>query len=360
MIRLRYLDDTIMKITQRQLEILKIIGAEKNIPSSVIFERLSDKPARVTLKRELTALTSKGYLIQNGAGRGVTYTVPSTSTLFIPIDAKEYCAVEPDLRGGATGYNFEIFETLPDTFFTNEELSVLDAHTVAYRERSSHASDTIHKKELERFVIELSWKSSKIEGNTYTLLDTELLISEGKEAAGHDKQEAVMILNHKKAFDFILAHKKFFNHAIKQSTIEELHKVLVEGLGVSMGIRHSVVGITGSTYRPIDNEHQIREAFGFLYAAIARLKDPYSKALCMLVGISYIQGFEDGNKRTARLSANAVLVANSCAPLSYRSVDEVLYREAMLVFYETQSIVAIKEIFTTQYLFASEQYLLPQ
>ncbi len=87
------------------------------------------------------------------------------------------------------------------------------------------------------------------------------------------------------------------------------------------------------------------------------MKSPYAKALLTLLGISYIQPFEDGNKRTARLMANAILLAHSCAPLSYRSVDENDYREAMLVFYELNSIMPFKKIFIDQYMFAAENYL---
>ncbi|MDB5274953.1 MAG: Fic family protein, partial [Chitinophagaceae bacterium] len=211
-------------------------------------------------------------------------------------------------------------------------------------------------KELERFVIEFSWKSSKIEGNTYTLLDTERLIRDGVEAAGHTEDEATMILNHKKAFQYILSTKGARDFTDKRF-IEDVHSVLIEGLGVSRGFRKASVGITGSSYRPLDIPAQLEEATEDLCNAVRALSDPYSQALLMLVGISYIQPFEDGNKRTARLIANAMLIANEKAPLSYRNVDETLYRESMLTFYEQLSIVPMKRIFADQYLFSSEQYL---
>lgn len=102
--------------------------------------------------------------------------------------------------------------------------------------------------------------------------------------------------------------------------------------------------------------HQIREGLEALLAAIARVETPYAKALMALLGISYLQPFEDGNKRTARLLANAILLAYGCAPLSYRSVDEGEYREATLVFYEINSIIPFKKIFTDQYDFAARTY----
>ena len=122
------------------------------------------------------------------------------------------------------------------------------------------------------------------------------------------------------------------------------------------GFRRKPVGVTGSLYRPLDTLHQITEAVDVLAESVLRADTPYAKALIALVGISYIQPFEDGNKRTSRLMANALLLAHGCAPLSYRSVDEVVYREAMLVFYELHSLVLLMKIFIEQYDFAAHNY----
>ena len=123
-----------------------------------------------------------------------------------------------------------------------------------------------------------------------------------------------------------------------------------------MGIRKSLVGIVGSKYQPLDNVHQITDALDELSRTINAIHDPYAKALVGLLGVSYIQPFEDGNKRTSRLIANALLMAHGLAPLSYRSVDENAYREAILVFYELNSIVPFKKIFIEQYDFAARNY----
>jgi len=138
-------------------------------------------------------------------------------------------------------------------------------------------SPTLEDKELERFVIELSWKSSKIEGNTYTLLDTEKLIAKGIEAPGHDKSEAKMILNHKEAFKFIRENSHFFKE-LTLSKIEEVHKLLVKDLNVNFGLRSHAVGVTGSIYKPLDNIYQVKEAFESLCGAVNSLQSPYAKA----------------------------------------------------------------------------------
>ena len=215
--------------------------------------------------------------------------------------------------------------------------------------------EEIKKKKLERLIIELSWKSSKIEGNTYTLLDTEKLILEHKEAPGHDKKEAHMILNHKDAFTFVHENKKEFRN-LTRANLEQLHGIIVKDLSVGTGLRQKPVGVTGSKYRPLDNIHQIKDAVEALAVAISFASTPYAKALLALIGISYIQPFEDGNKRTSRIMANALLLAHHLAPLSYRSVEEKDYREAMLVFYEINSIVQLKKIFIEQYVFAAQNY----
>jgi Fic family protein len=234
-------------------------------------------------------------------------------------------------------------------------MEAMELATREYLSQRDSLTPTIENKELERLIIELSWKSSRIEGNTYTLLDAEKLIIENKEAAGHSRDEAKMILNHKAAFEYVRHNRNDFRHLTRKN-IEELHAIMVDGLGVDVGFRSGLVGVTGSTYRPLDNEYQIAEAVDALSTAISHCSDPYTKALLALVGVSYIQPFADGNRRTSRILANAVLMANSLAPLSYRSVDEEEFRNAMLVFYELNSIVSMKKIFIEQYIFAAKNY----
>lgn len=321
-----------------------------------IFEHELTPPSPATLRRDLSKLCDLNFLILKGNKKSSVYSLTITGLLGNPIDPKQYCATDLDLRAGYKSFNFELFSKIESTFFTSSELKKLSAATQKFHSSAEGASASVRKKELERFIIELSWKSSKIEGNTYSLLDTERLLREGIEAEGHSKEEATMILNHKVAFNYILdSLSSYKNPSITE--ISNIHSLLTENLGITSGLRNRLVGITGSIYRPLEMSTQIQEAVTELLNAITRLEDPYSKALLMLVGIAYIQPFEDGNKRTSRLSANATLLANKCAPLSYRSVDEISYKESMLVFYEKNSLVSIKKIFIDQYLFACENYL---
>ena len=251
-------------------------------------------------------------------------------------------------------FNCDVFSKL-EGIFAPAEIAALHTENEAYKKRVAALSPTLLQKELERVTIELSWKSSKIEGNTYTLLDTESLIKEHKEAEGHRKEEAVMILNHKKALDYILrSREKFKNLSLRD--IEDVHRLLVNGLNVNLGLRSRAVGITGTAYRPLDNKHQIAEATEKATAEINKLADAWSKALAALLLIAYIQPFEDGNKRASRLLANACLLAHDACPLSFRSINETEYKKALTVFYELNNATLMKKLFVEQWRFAVQNY----
>lgn len=161
-------------------------------------------------------------------------------------------------------------EAFPADIFSVEENKILQKATSEYRRRTKNLSAILRQKELERLIIELSWKSSKIEGNTYTLLDTEKLLLDNIAAAGKSKEETQMILNHKEAFNFIRTNKNQFR-ALNRKNLDELHTLIVQKLGVSRGLRYKAVGVTGSIYRPLDNIRQITDALAILFKKISRL-----------------------------------------------------------------------------------------
>lgn len=347
-----------VKISQKQQKIILIFLENGTLSSSDLHAELSkigEDISLVTVKRALSLLVKQKILSISGSGRTTRYDITITGRIFADIDAKKYCAVDPDKRYGMSRFNFQLFQELPEEIFTDTELETLHGATMEYERRTADVPISIQKKEMERLIIELSWKSSKIEGNTYTLLDTEKLILDHKEAAGHDRKEATMILNHKDAFNFIHDNKAQFQ-SLNHANLGKLHAIMVKDLNVGLGFRGKPVGVVGSKYQPLDNIYQIEEAIEALSLAVLKVSSPYTKAMIALLGISYIQPFEDGNKRTSRLMANALLLAHGLAPLSYRSVDENEYREAILVFYELNSLVPFKNIFVGQYDFAAKNY----
>jgi Fic family protein len=347
-----------IKLNLKQQKIVAILLKMGDMQSSAILKelvRLGESMSLITVKRALSEMVNSGVLVVSGSGRSVKYSVSIVGRVFFDIDVYAYCSIEPDKRYGLSHYNFDLFASIPNNIFSDDELNYLESVTAKYKQRTKDFPSTIQRKELERFIIELSWKSSKIEGNTYTLLDTEKLILENKKAVGKTEEETRMILNHKDAFNFIYKNAKQFK-TVTRKNLEELHSILTKDLEVESGLRKVMVGITGSIYKPLDNIYQIGDAIEALMTTIGRIEAPYAKALLALIGISYIQPFEDGNKRTGRFMANAILLAYGLPPLSYRSVDEDEYRKATLVFYELNSIEAFKKIFIAQYDFTAQNY----
>jgi Uncharacterized conserved protein len=345
------------KYSQEYQKIINIFLENGKMQSSDVYQKMikNKETSLVTIKRNLSKMADEGILIISGSGRSTSYDLSLIGRIFAEVDIKRFGATEPDKRHGLSGFNFDILPAMPFDIFTDDETEMLDKATAEYRKKIKDLPQEIEKKELERLVIELSWKSSKIEGNTYSLLDTEKLILENKEAAGHSREEAQMILNHKDAFNYLRKNAAQFK-TITRKNLEELHAIIVKDLNVELGLRFKPVGITGSIYHPLDNVHQIVEAVEQLSSTVSRIKQPYAKALLALIGISYIQPFNDGNKRTSRLMANALLLSHNCSPLSYRSVDEDEYRSAVLAFYELNSIMPLKQIFISQYIFAANNY----
>ncbi len=350
MIRLKYMNDTNIN-----LGLLAYFTKAAPLSSSEVLGLADEKLALVTIKRQLSALAKAGYLEKTGAGRSVKYLLSKKGWLLRPFNISEYLAKAPDERLTSPYFQFDVFEKPYVQLFSAAELSQLDEATAKYRAKAKNADPTIRIKELMRFIVEFSWKSSEIEGNTYDLISTERLLLYGEKSATNTEFEAQMIINQKQALEFILENDGLWEQP-KISSLEKLHSYVAHELGISRNLRKSIIGITGTNYRPLESEFQIRDALELLRQNISGANNIYEKALIAVLGISYIQPFIDGNKRTSRLLGDAILLAEDYAPLSYRSVDDKTYKEACLVFYEKNSIEPFKKIFIEQYVFAANNY----
>ena len=310
-----------------------------------------------TMKRLLAAAVAKGDVVVEGKARATRYKLSDQAHLLMPLNLDTYFAQDVDEREMQTSFNFDLIrQQLPAVhLFTDEEIERLNALQTEFRQHVNEMTENEYRKEMERLGIDLSWKSSQIEGNTYSLLETERLLRESKTADGKTKEEAVMLLNHKDALRFVLDNPDYLQQ-LTVSHIEDIHQLLNKELSVDSGIRHRRVGITGTNYRPLDNEFQIREAMHDTCDLINSRENVFEKALLTLVLLSYIQAFSDGNKRTARITSNAILIANGYCPLSFRSVDSIDYKKAMLIFYEQNNLYAFKQIFIDQFDFAVREY----
>ena len=315
------------------------------------------KGSDATLKRMIAAGIKAGDIVAEGKARATRYRLSPQAQLLMPLNLDTYFALEVDERQVQSSYNFELINGLlaETRLFSDKEQSHLDALQDEFRQHVSELTDNEYRKEMERLGIDLSWKSSQIEGNTYTLLETERLLRESKTAEGKTREEAVMLLNHKDALSFVLDNPDYLKE-LTVSHIEDIHQLLTKELSIDKGLRRHRVGITGTNYHPLDNEFQIREAMREACELINSKSNIFEKALLTLVLLSYIQPFSDGNKRTARITSNAILIANDYCPLSFRSVDSIDYKKAMLIFYEQNSLYAFKQIFMEQFEFAVKEY----
>lgn len=315
------------------------------------------KGSDATLKRMIAAGIKAGDIVAEGKARATRYRLSPQAQLLMPLNLDTYFALEVDERQVQSSYNFELINGLlaETRLFSDKEQSHLDALQEEFRQHVSELTDNEYRKEMERLGIDLSWKSSQIEGNTYTLLETERLLRESKTAEGKTREEAVMLLNHKDALSFVLDNPDYLKE-LTVSHIEDIHQLLTKDLSIDKGLRRHRVGITGTNYHPLDNEFQIREAMRDACELINSKSNIFEKALLTLVLLSYIQPFSDGNKRTARITSNAILIANDYCPLSFRSVDSIDYKKAMLIFYEQNNLYAFKQIFMEQFEFAVKEY----
>ena len=339
------------------IEILQFLHYHPLANRTEIMAGLTKAPSDSTMKRLLSAAVKEGNIETVGRGPATKYKLTPQAHVTMPLDLATYFDKDIDEREVQESFNFDLIrDVLPKVeIFTKEELEVLNDAQMEFEKNTEGMTELEYRKEMERLGVDLSWKSSQIEGNTYSLLETERLLKDKQTASGKTKEEAIMLLNHKDALDFVLDIPDYLKE-LSVHRIEDIHSILTKELEVDRNIRHRRVGITGTNYRPLDNEFQIREALEDTCTLVNGKDNVFEKALLTLVLLSYIQAFVDGNKRTARITSNAILIANGYCPISFRTVDSIDYKKALLMFYEQNNIAAFKKIFIEQFLFAVKTY----
>lgn len=339
------------------IEILQFLHYHPLANRTEIMAGLTKAPSDSTMKRLLSAAVKEGNVETAGRGPATKYKLTPQAHVTMPLNLATYFDKDIDEREVQESFNFDLIrDVLPKVeIFTKEELEVLNAAQMEFEKNTEGMTELEYRKEMERLGVDLSWKSSQIEGNTYSLLETERLLKDKQTASGKTKEEAIMLLNHKDALDLVLDVPDYLKE-LSVHRIEDIHSILTKELEVDRNIRHRRVGITGTNYRPLDNEFQIREALEDTCTLVNGKDNVFEKALLTLVLLSYIQAFVDGNKRTARITSNAILIANGYCPISFRTVDSIDYKKAMLMFYEQNNIAAFKKIFIEQFLFAVKTY----
>lgn len=341
-----------------------------------IQSELEETVPRRTLQYRLNHLVEEGRLIKEGEKRGVKYFSPAPLGGRKPSSTPEGKSVDgvflsrrgneirklvrrPLLSRKPVRYKRAFLDGYAPnrTFYLTKRergfLLKVGAPPAGRQSAGSYA-----KRILGKLLIDLSWNSSRLEGNTYSLTETHRLLSFGVMADGKDRREAKMILNHKRAIEFLVDMAE--DTKFDRRTVLNLHGMLADDLladEMALGrLRHAPVGIGMSSFHPTEIPHLIEECFDLILAKAGAIKDPYEQALFIMIQMPYLQPFDDVNKRVSRLAANMPFIRENLIPLSFVGVPPKLYAEAMLGVYELNQIDLIKDVFIWAYEKSAERY----
>ena len=261
------------------------------------------------------------------------------------------------------GYNRNFLESYrpnETSYFTDDNKAKLRA--IGAVPIGSQPAGTFARKIMSRLLIDLSWNSSRLEGNTYTKLDTRQLIDFGKVAEGKDRSETQMILNHKDAIEFLVDAADMI--AFDRRTILNLHALLSNNLlhdsQAEGRLRFMEVSIGQSVFQPLGVPQLIEENFEQVLSTASAIKDPFEQSLFVMVQLPYLQPFDDANKRVSRLAANIPLIKENLTPLTFLDVSDEIYVQAILAVYELNRVDLLKEVYIWAYRRSAERYAAAQ
>jgi hypothetical protein len=369
--------------------VLKIIREfPDGVGVRVLEKRLKGKISRRTLIRRLNALVDQGRLRRQGEARALIYVLPSAAPsptagvqahaditeaadrltaeaeTYVPLsdagrEVRNYIR-RPIQQRKPVGYNRDFVESYrPNESFylppgIREHLGRIGRSPAVERPAGTYAHDI-----LNRLLIDLSWASSRLEGNTYTRLDTENLIEKGQAAEGKDRRETQMILNHKAAIELLVQNAEEIG--FNAFTFFNLHALLSENLlpnpRDSGRLREAIVGIEGTVFHPLAIPQQIEDYFRLILDKAGMIGDPFEQAFFIMVQFPYLQPFDDVNKRVSRLGANISLIQRNLCPLSFVDVPERAYVDGTLGVYELNRVELLRDVFVWAYERSCQRYL---
>lgn len=369
---------------QQELDRLaELIGTEPGgVGIDAIAQKLGDAYQRRTLQRRLALLVAQKRIAMLGEGRATRYRrlpesgtgtdIPVTAQTPLQAPTQDYVPVSAegaDIRAYVSqprhlrppvGYRLEFLEQYhpKHTAYLPPDLRA-QLHMLGRSPAEQTPAGTFAKDILNRLLIDLSWASSHLEGNTYSRLDTERLIEYGQAAEGKDALETQMILNHKQAIEYLVLDPE---HArVETGTLIALHAFLSDGLmadPAAVGrVRRRAVEIGGSVYLPMALPQRLEELFGIVVQMAAEIADPFEQAFFLMVHLPYLQPFEDVNKRVSRLAANIPFIRHNLCPLSFIDVPQQAYVDAMLGVYELNRVELLRDVFVWAYERSCQQYV---
>jgi len=361
--------------------ILEEIGRHPDgVGMDALHARMEDAISRRTLQRRLAQFAAERKIVKEGKQRGVRYrlapiildghvilpfpTVTGQFEAYIPLstegqEIKDRVRQPLQLRT-PVGYDQSFLEA----YYPNETPYLSgklrdQLQTIGTPPDGEQPAGTFARDIMNRLLIDLSWASSRLEGNTYNRLDTERLIEFGQVAEGKDALETQMILNHKAAIELLVNEADLVDFT--PDTILNLHALLSDGLLADRSacgrIRNRAVDIGGSVYRPIAMPQRLDELFGIILSMAKEIRDPFEQSFFIMVHLPYLQPFEDVNKRVSRLAANIPLIRHNLCPLSFIDVPVQAYIDAMLGVYELNRIELLRDVFVWAYERSCQQYL---
>lgn len=351
-----------MKPRDRKLAILRQLGQESEpITLSELVDKLRLDYTNRTVRRWLNELANEGLVQKFGHTKGAKYIASKVQASFQEkvsscFATESLGAIEkiskPLFERQPVAYNEKWLESYrPNTTFYLSRTLREQLRTAGERANGQDPAGTYAHQVFNRLLIDLSYNSSRLEGNTYSLLDTERLLLHGDSAEGKLDEERIMILNHKEAIRFLVDNAPRLN--VSRNVICTLHYLLADGLvepRYAGKVRDHGVRIGGSTYIPIEGAYRLQQQLEKVAEKADEVKDPFEKSLFMLVHISYLQVFADVNKRTVRLSANIPLITENLVPLAFSDVEVKDYMSAMIAIYELQNVLPIVDLYVYSYM----------
>lgn len=362
------------KIEQQNQEIVALLDKHlEGLTIGQIIENISFNVSRKTLQRRLAMLIDDGRIQRIGERKASRYYPPGdafaslkdinkdkVAHIFSPKSQKilSFLQVSPHQREKVT-YNRDFLES----YVPNKSVYVPkdirnELLTLGKRSDEELAAGTYARQICQRLLIDLSYNSSRLEGNTYSRLDTQKLVEQGLSAEGKVHEETVMIMNHKEAILFLVENAQHI--ALDSLTIRNLHQLLSQDLlgnpYACGNIRTITVDIGLSAYKPLENTHVLRELFELILQKAKHIDDPFEQSFFLLIHLSYLQAFEDVNKRTSRLSCNIPFIKSNLCPLSFTDVARDDYTAALLAIYEKNNTQPMLELFAWAYSRSCQQY----
>lgn len=341
---------------------------------------LADIVSRRTLQRRVASLVEQRRICAEGDGRAIKYrlapivgtanvvleplTLQASAEVYVPTspqgqDIKTY--VRQPIQGRKpVGYDRAFLETYRpnETHYLPPEIRQ-HLHNIGRSPAGERPAGTYARDILGRLLIDLSWASSRLEGNTYTRLDTQNLIELGQAAAGKDRRDAQMILNHKAAIELLVEQAE--DIGFNTFTFFNLHALLSENLLIdpseSGRLRSRIVEVSGTVFHPLGIPQQIDAYFHMIMNKAATIADPFEQAFFIMVHIPYLQPFVDVNKRVSRLGANIPLIQHNLCPLSFIDVPEQAYVEGTLGIYELKQVDLLRDVFVWAYERSCQRYM---